>query len=60
MHYLWFVRPSLSFYDLPLELAYSFGTALIDAPRKDTINGLFYNVYTRSLEDFTEKGVWSG
>ncbi|KAJ1309611.1 hypothetical protein OPQ81_006383 [Rhizoctonia solani] len=34
------------------------GTPLEDALRRDiTINALFYNVHTRSVEDFTEKGI---
>ena len=34
----------------------SFGTPLVDALRRDiTINSLFYNVHSRSIEDFTEK-----
>lgn len=34
----------------------AFGTPLQDALRRDiTINALFYNVHTRSVEDFTEK-----
>ncbi|KAF9654286.1 hypothetical protein BDM02DRAFT_3106593 [Thelephora ganbajun] len=36
----------------------SFATPLVDALRRDiTINSLFYNVHTRSVEDFTEKGL---
>lgn len=36
----------------------SFGTPLVDALRRDiTINSLFYNVHSRSIEDFTEKGL---
>ncbi|EAU92989.2 transfer RNA nucleotidyltransferase [Coprinopsis cinerea okayama7 len=36
----------------------SFGTPLEDAKRRDiTINALFYNVHTHSVEDFTEKGL---
>ncbi|KAK7694187.1 hypothetical protein QCA50_001367 [Cerrena zonata] len=36
----------------------AFGTPLQDALRRDiTINALFYNVHTRSVEDFTEKGL---
>ncbi|KAK2461707.1 hypothetical protein APHAL10511_006170 [Amanita phalloides] len=36
----------------------SFGTPLQDALRRDiTINSLFYNIHTRSVEDFTEKGL---
>ncbi|KAG9314662.1 hypothetical protein JVU11DRAFT_5467 [Chiua virens] len=35
-----------------------FGTPLEDALRRDiTINTLFYNVHTRTVEDFTEKGL---
>ncbi|KZP00684.1 hypothetical protein CALVIDRAFT_475433 [Calocera viscosa TUFC12733] len=35
-----------------------FGTPLEDALRRDlTINALFYNVHTRRVEDFTEKGL---
>jgi tRNA nucleotidyltransferase (CCA-adding enzyme) len=35
-----------------------FGTPLDDAMRRDlTINSLFYNVNTRSLEDFTQRGI---
>ncbi|KAK4684329.1 hypothetical protein P7C73_g5855, partial [Tremellales sp. Uapishka_1] len=34
------------------------GTPLEDASRRDlTINSLFYNVHTREVEDFTEKGL---
>ena len=34
----------------------SFGTPLVDSLRRDiTINSLFYNVHSRSIEDFTEK-----
>ncbi|KAG9102807.1 CCA tRNA nucleotidyltransferase, mitochondrial [Ceratobasidium sp. 370] len=34
------------------------GTPLEDALRRDiTINTLFYNIHTRSVEDFTEKGI---
>lgn len=34
----------------------SFGTPLEDALRRDiTINSLFYNIHSRSVEDFTEK-----
>ena len=34
----------------------AFGTPLQDALRRDiTMNALFYNVHTRSVEDFTEK-----
>ncbi|KAL0084736.1 hypothetical protein J3Q64DRAFT_1640199 [Phycomyces blakesleeanus] len=36
----------------------TFGTPLEDAYRRDTtINSLFYNVNTSSVEDFTEKGL---
>ncbi|KAF8973800.1 hypothetical protein BDZ97DRAFT_1648416 [Flammula alnicola] len=36
----------------------AFGTPLEDALRRDiTINALFYNVHTREVEDFTEKGL---
>ncbi|KAF5361407.1 hypothetical protein D9758_006232 [Tetrapyrgos nigripes] len=36
----------------------AFGTPLQDAERRDiAINALFYNVHTRSVEDFTEKGL---
>ncbi|KAF8167836.1 hypothetical protein B0H34DRAFT_683268 [Crassisporium funariophilum] len=36
----------------------TFGTPLEDALRRDiTINALFYNVHTRNVEDFTEKGL---
>ncbi|PCH33236.1 hypothetical protein WOLCODRAFT_159930 [Wolfiporia cocos MD-104 SS10] len=36
----------------------TFGTPLQDALRRDiTINALFYNVHTRSVEDYTEKGL---
>ncbi|KAJ3789687.1 hypothetical protein GGU10DRAFT_283680, partial [Lentinula aff. detonsa] len=36
----------------------TFGTPLQDALRRDmTINALFYNVHTRTVEDFTEKGL---
>jgi tRNA nucleotidyltransferase (CCA-adding enzyme) len=35
-----------------------FGTPLQDAERRDlTINSLFYNLHTESVEDFTEKGI---
>ncbi|KZT55979.1 hypothetical protein CALCODRAFT_436382 [Calocera cornea HHB12733] len=35
-----------------------FGTPLEDALRRDlTINALFYNVHTRQVEDYTEKGL---
>lgn len=35
-----------------------FGTAAQDALRRDaTLNALFYNLYTRKIEDFTEKGL---
>ncbi|KIJ68763.1 hypothetical protein HYDPIDRAFT_82132 [Hydnomerulius pinastri MD-312] len=35
-----------------------FGTPLEDALRRDiTINSLFYNIHTRSVEDHTEKGL---
>ncbi|KAK4359094.1 hypothetical protein RND71_021323 [Anisodus tanguticus] len=35
-----------------------FGTAKQDADRRDlTINSLFYNINTRSVEDFTERGI---
>ncbi|OAD73313.1 hypothetical protein PHYBLDRAFT_65920 [Phycomyces blakesleeanus NRRL 1555(-)] len=38
--------------------AKTFGTPLEDAYRRDTtINSLFYNVNTSSVEDFTEKGL---
>ncbi|KAG0697785.1 hypothetical protein DFH29DRAFT_944606 [Suillus ampliporus] len=41
---------------IPTEV--KFGTPLEDALRRDlTINSLFYNVHTRSVEDFTEKGL---
>ncbi|TFK76716.1 hypothetical protein BDN72DRAFT_806767 [Pluteus cervinus] len=41
---------------IPTEV--SFGTPLQDALRRDlTINALFYNVHTRKVEDFTEKGL---
>ncbi|KAG1841321.1 hypothetical protein DFJ58DRAFT_732495 [Suillus subalutaceus] len=41
---------------IPTEV--KFGTPLEDALRRDlTINTLFYNVHTRSVEDFTEKGL---
>ncbi|KAG2160099.1 uncharacterized protein EDB93DRAFT_1261421 [Suillus bovinus] len=41
---------------IPTEV--KFGTPLEDALRRDlTINALFYNVHTRSVEDFTEKGL---
>ncbi|KAG1757935.1 hypothetical protein EDB19DRAFT_1659877 [Suillus lakei] len=41
---------------IPTEI--KFGTPLEDALRRDlTINALFYNVHTRSVEDFTEKGL---
>ncbi|KAJ7480166.1 hypothetical protein B0H11DRAFT_1725232 [Mycena galericulata] len=36
----------------------TFGTPLQDALRRDiTINALFYNIHTRSVEDCTEKGI---
>ncbi|KAM6498359.1 hypothetical protein JOM56_006307 [Amanita muscaria] len=36
----------------------TFGTPLQDALRRDiTINSLFYNIHTRTVEDFTEKGL---
>ncbi|KAE9409338.1 hypothetical protein BT96DRAFT_848716 [Gymnopus androsaceus JB14] len=36
----------------------TFGTPVQDALRRDmTINALFYNVHTRKVEDFTEKGL---
>ncbi|TFK30711.1 transfer RNA nucleotidyltransferase [Coprinopsis marcescibilis] len=36
----------------------SFGTPLEDAMRRDiTINALFYNVHTKTVEDFTSKGL---
>ncbi|KAJ1733779.1 CCA tRNA nucleotidyltransferase, mitochondrial [Coemansia biformis] len=35
-----------------------FGTPLEDALRRDiTINALFYNIHTRQVEDFSEKGL---
>ncbi|XP_060197998.1 tRNA nucleotidyltransferase cca2-like [Lycium barbarum] len=35
-----------------------FGTAKQDADRRDlTINSLFYNINTRSVEDFTKRGI---
>ncbi|KAJ6604152.1 hypothetical protein DFH09DRAFT_1121786 [Mycena vulgaris] len=38
--------------------AVTFGTPLQDALRRDiTINALFYNIHTRSVEDCTEKGI---
>lgn len=41
---------------IPTEV--KFGTPLEDALRRDlTINALFYNVHTRSVEDFTGKGL---
>lgn len=41
---------------IPTEI--KFGTPLEDALRRDlTINALFYNIHTRSVEDFTEKGL---
>ncbi|KAI6136935.1 hypothetical protein F5141DRAFT_1077582 [Pisolithus sp. B1] len=41
---------------IPTEV--KFGTPLEDALRRDiTINSLFYNVHTRSVEDLTEKGL---
>ncbi|KAG0218686.1 hypothetical protein B0O80DRAFT_504267 [Mortierella sp. GBAus27b] len=41
---------------IPSEIA--FGTPTEDAYRRDfTINTLFYNVHTRSVEDFTAKGL---
>lgn len=48
---------------IPTEI--KFGTPLEDALRRDiTINSLFYNVHTRSVEDLTEKMIsgmeWSG
>ena len=39
----------------------TFGTPLVDALRRDiTINSLFYNVHSRSIEDFTEKVCYLG
>ncbi|KAK0500640.1 hypothetical protein EDD18DRAFT_1067916 [Armillaria luteobubalina] len=41
---------------IPTDVA--FGTPLQDALRRDiTINALFYNVHSRSVEDFTERGL---
>ncbi|KAF7728008.1 CCA tRNA nucleotidyltransferase, mitochondrial [Apophysomyces ossiformis] len=41
---------------IPSEI--TFGTPTEDAYRRDiTINSLFYNVHTRSVEDFTEQGI---
>ncbi|CAL1696684.1 unnamed protein product [Somion occarium] len=41
---------------IPTQVA--FGTPLQDALRRDiTINALFYNVHSRSVEDFTGKGL---
>ncbi|KZP15234.1 hypothetical protein FIBSPDRAFT_750637 [Athelia psychrophila] len=41
---------------IPSDIA--FGTPLQDAMRRDTtINALFYNVHTQSVEDLTEKGL---
>ncbi|EJD04209.1 uncharacterized protein FOMMEDRAFT_155333 [Fomitiporia mediterranea MF3/22] len=41
---------------IPTEI--KLGTPLEDALRRDaTINALFYNVHSRSVEDFTEKGL---
>ncbi|KAF9229680.1 hypothetical protein BS17DRAFT_744049 [Gyrodon lividus] len=41
---------------IPTEV--KFGTPLEDALRRDiTINTLFYNIHTRSVEDHTEKGL---
>ncbi|KAG0354531.1 CCA tRNA nucleotidyltransferase, mitochondrial [Podila minutissima] len=41
---------------IPSEI--TFGTPSEDAYRRDTtINALFYNIHTRSVEDFTGKGV---
>ncbi|KAF9243781.1 hypothetical protein BU15DRAFT_86220 [Melanogaster broomeanus] len=41
---------------IPTEV--KFGTPLEDALRRDlTINALFYNIHTRSVEDHTEKGL---
>ncbi|KAL4069364.1 hypothetical protein J3A83DRAFT_4096357 [Scleroderma citrinum] len=41
---------------IPTEV--KFGTPLEDALRRDiTINSLFYNVHTRAVEDYTEKGL---
>ncbi|KAI0078482.1 hypothetical protein K474DRAFT_1660286 [Panus rudis PR-1116 ss-1] len=41
---------------IPTEV--TFGTPLQDALRRDiTINTLFYNVHSRQVEDFTEKGI---
>ncbi|KAJ7456510.1 hypothetical protein FB451DRAFT_1407208 [Mycena latifolia] len=38
--------------------AVTFGTPLQDALRRDiTINALFYNIHTRTIEDCTEKGI---
>ena len=37
-------------------LSQKLGTPLEDALRRDvTMNALFYNVHTRSVEDFTDK-----
>ncbi|KAF8665065.1 hypothetical protein AX16_000533 [Volvariella volvacea WC 439] len=42
---------------IPTEV--TFGTPLQDALRRDiTINALFYNIHTRSVEDHTEKGLY--
>ncbi|XP_016185515.1 CCA tRNA nucleotidyltransferase, mitochondrial isoform X2 [Arachis ipaensis] len=36
----------------------SFGTPEVDAYRRDlTINSLFYNIHTDSVEDFTKRGI---
>ncbi|KAG0193876.1 CCA tRNA nucleotidyltransferase, mitochondrial [Apophysomyces sp. BC1034] len=41
---------------IPSEI--TFGTPTEDAYRRDiTINSLFYNVHTRSVEDFTQQGI---
>lgn len=50
--------PSLSSSLIPSQ---TFGTPLVDALRRDiTINSLFYNVHSRSIEDFTEKVCYLG
>nr|XP_029146544.1 putative CCA tRNA nucleotidyltransferase 2 isoform X3 [Arachis hypogaea] len=41
-----------------LSMKQSFGTPEVDAYRRDlTINSLFYNIHTDSVEDFTKRGI---
>ena len=41
---------------LSLTVRQEFGTPVQDALRRDaTINALFYNIHTRSVEDMTER-----